>query len=86
MNYTGRLEMPQDLIINSIHYCPYCGKEMKSHEYWDHYDMEIWFDCDCELYKKASEIINNINTLARNFPSAKYEIVNIPEIQEKRNY
>ena len=56
------------------YYCPYCGKELKEEEEYDHYNINTYRYCDCEDAKKEREIMRKIKDLQNQLPRINYKL------------
>ena len=55
-------------------YCPYCGRELKCHERYEHYNEWNEYYCDCLDAKKERKIMSQIHELEKQLPAEKYQI------------
>ena len=87
---TINIKLPENICLGEkdreykdILYCPYCGKKMKYHyKIFDHYDTYEWYDCDCNDFNNAEQIIKQIKKLKSNLPKPKFKISYIKKIEE----
>ena len=49
---------------------------------FDHYDTYEWYDCDCQDFNNAEQIIKQIKKLKSNLPKPKFKISYIKKIEE----
>lgn len=70
------------LVCDNKYYCPYCGKELKREECYEHYDEWYEYSCDCDDAKQERNVMAQIRRLQDQLPKVKYTIK--PQLAEKK--
>lgn len=63
------------LELNGVKYCPYCGKKLTMfEEHFGQYDIETYWNCNCEDALKEYQIKKQIRTLELQLPRHRFSI------------
>lgn len=77
----------KNLNIDGVHYCAYCGKEIKPDSEIDHHEQTDYYHCDCpdalkeiEIDRRLAELKKERVMLEEEMPRVKFAIVEKQEI------